>query len=80
MVRLDANTDAVGSRQRVTSPSSEPEADPIFGGYFIGDYFEVSAQGGDAFVHYNASYRRVPFVGDGLPIPQADNYLSRRRL
>ena len=80
LVRLEANSGELTSRQRVTSTSSEPEGDPIFGGYFIGDYFEVSAQSGDAYVHYNASYRRVPFVGDGFPIPQADNFLSRRRL
>lgn len=66
-------------RQRVTSPSNEPEADPVLGGFFIGDYFEAAAVDGKAYVHYNANYVRVPFLEEGRAIPQQDNFLAVRR-
>jgi hypothetical protein len=28
-------------------------------------------------VHYNANQRHVALIGEGLPIPQQDNYLTR---
>ena len=45
-------------------------------GLFIGDYFEVFARRGVAYVHYNANYRFVRVLGEGFPIPQSDNYLT----
>jgi hypothetical protein len=69
---------AVRSRERITPFSNEPEADPLLGGTFIGDYIEVDAKNGRDYTGYNASFRSVPFIGDGVPIPQQDNYLDVR--
>jgi hypothetical protein len=33
-----------------------------------------------AYVHYTANYRRERLVGQGSPVPQQDNYLTRMRL
>jgi hypothetical protein len=71
------NNGTVASRQRVTSISNETEADPLLGGVFIGDYLEVTANRGRAWMHYNANERHVALLGEGLPIPQQDNYLTR---
>jgi hypothetical protein len=67
-------------RQRLTNLSNESEADPLLGGTFIGDYIEVEAEHGSAYVHYNANYRSEKLLGEGVPIPQQDNYLARTRL
>jgi hypothetical protein len=67
---------AVKTRLRVTHPSNEPEADPILHGLFIGDYIEVDANGDRTYIGYNANRRQVPLLGQGVPIPQQDNYLS----
>jgi hypothetical protein len=63
-------------RTRVTPISNEPEADPILHGTFIGDYFQIDANAGRVYVHYNANLRHVALVGQGVPIPQQDNYLA----
>jgi hypothetical protein len=74
----------MGGLRRLTRPSNETEADPILGGFFIGDYIEVNAVGKQAWVHYNANYlhKRLlgPFEVEGIPIPQQDNFLVRLRL
>jgi hypothetical protein len=80
LVSVNPNTGRVTGRQRVTGPSNESEADPVLGGFFIGDYIEVFAHQGTALVHYNANYRKQPTMGEGFPVNQQDNYLSRRRL
>jgi hypothetical protein len=80
LVTLNPATGAVVRSQRLTSPSNEPEADPLLGGVFIGDYIEVFAHQGTAWVHYNANYTRLRLLGEGFPIPQQDNYLSVRDL
>ena len=67
---------AVRSRQRVSSISNETEADPILHGLFIGDYIELDANAGRLYVAYNANQRHVRLVGEGVPIPQQDNYLA----
>jgi hypothetical protein len=67
---------SVTSRTRVTHRSNETEADPILHGSFIGDYLQVDANAGRVYVGYNANYRHVPLVGEGVPIPQQDNYLA----
>lgn len=78
LVTRDAATPAhFGDRLRITSVSNEPEADPILGGRFIGDYIEVVAQRGNAYVHYNANYESIPLLGEGRPIPQQDNFIAR---
>jgi hypothetical protein len=69
---------AVLSRERLTARSNETEADPVLGGAFIGDYIEVDAKNGRDYTGYNANFRSVPFIGDGVPIPQQDNYLDVR--
>jgi hypothetical protein len=76
LVRL-RNDGTVVWRHRVSKISNETEADPLLGGVFIGDYLEVTANQGGAWVHYNANERHVALLGDGLPIPQQDNYLTR---
>jgi hypothetical protein len=77
MVTVNPVSGAITKRQRVTRLSNETEADPLLGGFFIGDYFDVHLSGSLAFVHYNANYRHVRVLGEGLPIPQQDNYLTR---
>jgi hypothetical protein len=67
--------------RRITSRMNESEADPILGGFFIGDYIEVAAVGNQAWVGYNANYLHKqllgPFGVEGVPVPQQDNYLKR---
>jgi hypothetical protein len=79
-VELNPGTSAVTGRQRLTSLSNESEADPLLGGLFIGDYIEVYAVGGMALVHYNANYRNVQLLQEGVPIPQQDNFLRKTSL
>jgi hypothetical protein len=67
-------------RQRLTVPSNESESDAVLGGAFIGDYIELFADDGSALVHYNANYRSVPLLGEGVPIPQQDNFLVKTNL
>ena len=76
LVTLNPATGAVVRSQRLTSPSNEPEADPLLGGGFIGDYIEVFAHKGTAWVHYNANYTQLRLLGEGFPIAQQDNYLT----
>jgi hypothetical protein len=80
LVGVNPATGAVSSRQRVTRVSNEPDADPLFGGTFIGDYIEVAAHRGVAYLHYNMNYRRQPLLGQGFAINQQDNYLTIRHL
>jgi hypothetical protein len=61
---------AVQDRERVTRMSNETEADPLLHGVFIGDYFEINANRGRVYVHYNANRRQVPFIDEGVPLPQ----------
>ena len=77
LARLSPNGDVI-SRQRVTRTSNETEADPVLHGVFIGDYFQIDANAGRVYVHFNANYRQVPFEGQGIPLPQQDNFLARR--
>jgi hypothetical protein len=69
--------------KRLTTSSNEPEADPLLGGFFIGDYIEGVLLHNRFYVHYNANYQKVPlFGGFGPPfneLPannQQDNYLT----
>ena len=70
--------------KRVTTSSNETEADPLLGGFFVGDYFEgVLVSGNRLYVHYNANYRKVPLLGGFGPpfseapaVNQQDNYLT----
>ena len=79
LVTIRGSTGNVVNRQRVTRLSNETEADPLLGGFFIGDYFDVHLLKGTAYVHYNANYRHVRVLGEGFPIPQQDNYLTKVR-
>ncbi len=80
LVSLNAESASVAKRQIITPVSNEPEADPYLGGLFIGDYIDVFANAGTAYVHYNANYQRLRFIGAGLPVAQQDNYLTRANL
>jgi hypothetical protein len=78
LVRLSP-AGGVMSRERVTKTSNATEADPVLHGNFIGDYFEINVNGDRVYVHYNANTRQVPFLGEGPPLPQQDNFLAVRR-
>jgi hypothetical protein len=78
LATVDATNGRVLRRQFVTPTMNESEADPLLGGSFIGDYIEVVARNGTAWVHYNANYRHVKLLGEGFAVPQQDNYLARR--
>lgn len=69
----------VEKRLRVTRRSNETESDPILQGQFIGDYIQVDAMHGQAYVAYNANRRSEKLLGQGFAIPQQDNYLVRVR-
>ncbi|HET7397370.1 MAG TPA: hypothetical protein VFJ94_02510 [Intrasporangium sp.] len=75
-----SNSGAVTARTRLTPSSDETEADPLLGGLFIGDYFELDARDGTAYVHFNANHVSKTLLGLGSPIPQQDNFLIRRPL
>ena len=70
--------------KRVTVSANESEADPALGGFFIGDYFEAVLIKNRFYVHWNANYRKVPFLAGLLnepdqpviPLNQQDNYLT----
>ena len=81
LLTVNAASGHVTKRQRVTPFSNEPEADPTFNdGTFIGDYFEVASVGKRALVHFNANYVSIPYLHQGLPVPQQDNFLARAGL
>lgn len=79
MVTIRAASAGVVDRQVLTR-LNETEADPLLGGAFIGDYFEVYAHGGSALVHFNANYRKEPLLGEGFAVNQQDNFLVRTHL
>jgi hypothetical protein len=76
LVTIEKATGDVVDRQRVTNVSNEPEADPLLGGFFIGDYIDVHLLAGSAYVAYNFNTRHVRVLGQGRPIPQQDNFLT----
>ena len=77
LVTIDATTGDVVNRQRVTGQSNETEADWNFSSGFIGDYIDLAAAGGTAYVGYNSNIHNVKVFGvDGAPVPQQDNFLS----
>jgi hypothetical protein len=78
LVRIDSTRSSYGpeGQTRITAQSNETEADPLLGGFFIGDYIEVAQVKNSAWVHYNANYRQLPLLGEGLPVNQQDNFLK----
>jgi hypothetical protein len=76
---MDPATVRTAALERLTRTSNESEADPLLGGFFIGDYIEVFATGDRAWVHYNANYLQkqllAPFGVEGIPVAQQDNFL-----
>jgi hypothetical protein len=75
-------------RVQAADSSNETEADPLLGGFFIGDYIEAFTHANRVWVHWNGNYRRVPLLGafrnpetgepffPGVPVNQQDNYLT----
>jgi hypothetical protein len=61
---------------RITTAANEPDADPILGGRFIGDYFEVVATGGHAYLNFNLNTRSQQLLGTGQTIQQQDNFFA----
>ena len=80
LASVDPGSGTVVNRQRLTPVSNETDADVALQGRFIGDYFEVFARRGVAYVHYNANYRLVRVLGQGIPVHQQDNYLTKAHL
>jgi hypothetical protein len=80
LVTLAGGSLKVLDRQRLTSASNEPDADYLLGGVFIGDYIQVVAWDGKAYVAYNANYTAMKLLGEGPALYQQDNYLQVRRL
>jgi len=78
LVTVSSGSGKVTRRQIVTPTPNEPDADPTLGGAFIGDYFDVDLLGSRVWVHYNANYRRLAVLGEGVPVAQQDNFLSIR--
>jgi len=70
----DLSTAAVTTR--ITSSPNEPDADPFLGGLFIGDYFEVFAAGGNAYLNFNQNTRTQKWQGLGVKVRQQDNFLA----
>lgn len=69
-----------GGLKRLTGRSNESEADPLLGGFFIGDYIEAVLVKDRAYVHYNANYRKLPVLPMFGTLPatnQQDNFLER---
>ena len=81
LVSFPGNSANPGGSRRLTRQSNEPDADPLLGGFFIGDYFEVVTHGGAAWVHFNANYREEKLldglIDEGVPVNQQDNFLIR---
>lgn len=75
---IDAVRLRVTRRQIITPYPSDPDADPL--NNFLGHYFDIFAHHGTALVHYSASYRPERLRGEGVPVPQTDNFLGRVRL
>ncbi len=71
-----ADLSSAATVTRVTSAANEPDADPVLGGQFIGDYFEVFAAGGHVWVNFNQNKRPQKLLASGLAVLQQDNYLS----
>lgn len=78
LLTIDAASGAVVNRQRVTTATSNnTDADWTFSSGFIGDYIDIDASAGTAYVGYNANLHNVKVFGDeGVPVPQQDNFLS----
>ncbi len=75
LATVNPTNGVVTKRQRLTPVSNESESDPLLNSRFIGDYIEVHAQNGKAYVAFNANYTSIPLLGQGSPIPQQDNFL-----
>jgi hypothetical protein len=80
---INSRTGAGRGVKRLNSGgSNEPEADPLLGGLFIGDYIEAVLIKNRLYVGANANYRKVPLLGGLLndpgqpviPVNQQDNY------
>ena len=85
LLTLDAKLLQTKSSKRLTGSGNETEADPLLGGFFIGDYIEVFTHANRVWVHWNGNYRKVPLLGGFanepnqpvIPVNQQDNYLSK---
>jgi hypothetical protein len=83
-VSLNPLTGQSRGQKRLTVSSNETEADPLLGGFFIGDYIEAVLVHQRLYVGWNANYRKVPLLGGFLNDPsqpviavnQQDNYVT----
>lgn len=82
-VAKSSNGAAPYAQLRLTSVSNDTRADPLGGGYVIGDHPEVACQGNVGFLHFTANYAAKP-LGDyfgspanSLVVRQQDNFLHR---
>jgi hypothetical protein len=83
-ISINPDTGRPQGLKRLTGPqSNESEADPLLGGFFIGDYIEGVLIRNRYYVHYNANYRQMQVLGvvgppfsEAPPMNQQDNYLA----
>jgi hypothetical protein len=76
-VPVNPATGAVGNPIRVTPTSIEPDSDSMLGPSFIGGYSQLNAVNGTAYAHYTSTQRLQRLLGQGIPIPQQDNVISK---
>jgi hypothetical protein len=81
---IDPVTGQSRGLKRITGPqSNETEADPLLGGFFIGDYIEGVLIKNRYYVGYNGNWRQMQVLGAAgppfdaaPPMNQQDNYLA----
>jgi hypothetical protein len=81
---IDPATGQSRGLKRITGPqSNETEADPLLGGFFIGDYIEGVLIKNRYYVGYNGNWRQMQVLGvagppfdAAPPMNQQDNYLA----
>jgi len=76
-VPVDAASGTPSAPIRVTSSPIEPDNDTLSGPFFSGDYFGLTAANGTAWAHYTSTQRLQQLLGQGVPVPQQDNVLTR---
>jgi hypothetical protein len=76
LAAFPADLSSAAAITRITTAPNEPDADPVLGGHFIGDYFEVVATSGHAYLNFNLNTRSQQLLGTGQTIHQQDNFFA----
>jgi hypothetical protein len=67
-VASSSSRSAVGLRRLGAAPA----------GVFTGDYFQIDANDRRGYIHDHANLRRIALLGQGVPVPHQDDYLTVR--